>query len=622
MTSHVTAALAAIALSATPVNARAGDPLFLVGAPVGSLQGELAELGRLGRFCALPPTDRDAKLKGCLRAPVSADAGQKAAALLCSDGSVELGHPEAQRLVLQALTACSGGLEGVVPTEAVRGTTLLGPGGLESALVGGLADFVVDRARTESIDFAFDQIEEVLCREPAARELFPALCALSSAAEQLRMALVPGRMLHDAVVSDLRALPRHLADRADRDEALGARRELSCALRLADAVGAGLERREPPLNLALAAATRATEACACRALLDGETPCDEGTSSHSDAAQALLLAVKFAVARAGEPLAGGSGLFLPVGTADLREAVARAPVKEGVRRLAGPAAEALLGPALRIRLAMEAYLAADASGRAGALPELLASSVDFVGAAIDLALAMRPVTPAVIEQRRRLAGAVAMARHALGGEYAAALTDLVASGLIDPSRQPYASLLRVSSLAVEVGSARSSAEVAQALETAAAPSGSWRLRRKKSVWGLTAKVGVAVSEEWVQGSPGAPVGTVLGFHAPVGLDASWPLGQRWVLGGMVQVVDLGSLVGARVGGGQGEAGVKDLPKAGFAQVFAPGGSIFLGLGRSPFVLSIGASYCPGLRPVSDGGDARSVWRVTAGLAVDVPILIW
>jgi hypothetical protein len=133
---------------------------------------------------------------------------------------------------------------------------------------------------------------------------------------------------------------------------------------------------------------------------------------------------------------------------------------------------------------------------------------------------------------------------------------------------------------------------------------------------------MAASREWVQGTPAAPAGTVLGFHAPVGLDASWPLGGTFTFGLMVQALDLGALVGARVEGGGGAAGAKDLPQVGVAQVFSPGGSASLGLGKSPFLLSLGGSFSPGLRPVSTGGDARNVWRVTLGLSVDVPIFMW
>jgi len=622
MTTRVAAPLAVLLLSLAPATATGAEPLFLVGAPAASFKSQLSTLARLGRYCALAPAAREARVGRCLRAPGSAEASRLAAEVLCREDGVELGHPAEQRLLDEALERCEHTEEATftAPAEPARGPALLGPAGLESAIVGGLADFVVDRARSESIDFALDQVEAALCRDQRARQLFPALCALASAASAQQLALVPGRMLHDAVASDLQSLARHLADLADQDPALRARQELSCALRLADAVSGGLARREPPLGLALAAATRLTQDCPCRALLDGEGDCT-GPASRSDAAQALLLALQLAVARAGEPGAGAPQLFLDAGAAELRRAVVALPVRRRVRDLAGPAAEALLGPALRIRLAVEASLAADPASRAATLPEVLAAAVDFIGAAIDQALAMRPATPAVAEQRRRVAGALAVARHALSGEYATALTDLVASELVDPSREPYGSLLRVSSLLVEVGSARSSAEVARALEAAASPAGSWRLRRKKAVWGLSAQVGVAVSREWVQGTPAAPPGTVLGFHAPIGLDASWPLGRSFTVGGMLQVLDLGTLVGARVQGGGGAAGAKDLPEAGFAQVFSPGGTAFLGLGKSPFVLSLGGAFSPGLRPVTSG-DARNVWRVTAGLAVDVPIFMW
>ncbi|HEY7724494.1 MAG TPA: hypothetical protein VH880_04120 [Anaeromyxobacteraceae bacterium] len=604
----------AVGLAVAAGSPAAAEPPFLVGVPVSSLSGELDRLNVL-EYCRSDEGARAARLRKC---PALATAAARAAEKACLKQELAPGDPAA-RAALAAALACRTDEAVRAPDLPSRGAGLLGPASLESAIVAGLADFIVDRARTEAVEFALDQISEVLCARKEARQLFPSLCALATAAEQVRTSLVPGRMLRDAVVADLRALSRNLAAVAEADPRLAARNELVCGLRLSDAVVGGLERREPPLSLVLGAAERLASECPCPVLLGWQAECRK-ESAGTAAGQALTAASRLAIARAGDRKPG-----LSLDPADVLAEVLAVldgyQAAEEVREKAREAARILVGPAVRVRLAVDGYQSAGPDQRRAAARELLAASVDFLGAAIDAGLAMGKEGPDADRARQRVASVVAMARHLLAGDYSAGITDLVGSGFFDAGQEPYGSLLRMSSLVVEVSAARTSADVARALETAASPAGTWRLRRKKTVWGLSARLGLAVAAERVQGSPPVPDGTVLGFHAPVGIDASLPVGRTSAFGAMLQVLDLGTVVGARVAGSPGAAGARDRPEVGIAQVFAPGAALFLGIGRTPFVLSAGGAWSPSLRPVATG-EARNVWRVGASLSVDVPIFMW
>jgi len=620
-------ALASCLVGALP--AAAEEPVFLVGSPVSSYSQEMDRL--LARaYCRAAPEARRAMIRSCEKpgpapsAEEQARAKQRlssrmervstAAAAACVGDQVAKDRAAEVAALAQALSCLPRNEAMAPPSGPAAG--LLRSASLESTLVNGLADFVVDRARAEAVDFALDQVSEVLCQEEKARRLFPSLCALSRAADQVRISLVPGSLFRDAVVADLRALALNLATAAEADSALVSRYPLSCGLRIADGVVRGLERREPPLPLAVAAIERLASECSCAVALGWRKDCPAAGPAaieRTPRAEALISAARLALASAAEGSTAPLELAATAADIDRRLEEAR-PDLEEARKVVGQ----LVGPALRLRQAFEAFQQATGEGRRDATRELIAAAVDFVGAALDGALALQGDAPAVQEARHRVAAVTALARHLLAGEYSAGIAALLASGLVDPAREPYGSLLRMASLAVEVSAAQTSDQVAKALEAAASPQGSWRLRRKKSVWGLTARVGIAAGLEQARG---VPRGVVVGLHAPVGLDASWPVWKASTAGVLLQVIDLGTLVGARVAGSAGADGARELPEAGFAQVFSPGAAFFLGLGRSPFVLSGGASWTPGVRPV-ETGSARSAWRFSAALGIDVPIFLW
>ena len=106
------------------------------------------------------------------------------------------------------------------------------------------------------------------------------------------------------------------------------------------------------------------------------------------------------------------------------------------------------------------------------------------------------------------------------------------------------------------------------------------------------------------------------------------------------MVDLGALLSYRLSGTDEGAGDSDtdgaggpdaasdvtvgaLPDVSFREVFAPGGALVLGLGKSPMALTFGAQFLPELRDVRVNGVERpdgSVVRWSAGLHVDLPLL--
>lgn len=203
-------------------------------------------------------------------------------------------------------------------------------------------------------------------------------------------------------------------------------------------------------------------------------------------------------------------------------------------------------------------------------------------------------------------------------------------------------------LAVELASARSEEDVRAALESAAAPVGSWRRKHHGLTASITGFVGVmggrerpqegglesSVRHAWAAGAIGA-----------VGIDVSWPCQNgkplidfltipcpdTWSKGFFISVLDVGQLTWVRLehtieGTGTDEVRASTAPEVDVAQVFSPGLYYHLSLGHSPFTLGVGASYAPALRryffanPADPPEELLSTYRIGAFLAVDVTIL--
>ena len=146
------------------------------------------------------------------------------------------------------------------------------------------------------------------------------------------------------------------------------------------------------------------------------------------------------------------------------------------------------------------------------------------------------------------------------------------------------------------------------------------------------------AEGWEQaGGVTLPVGVNVALGRTPTL-ASLPSGWSWLappltISAFASVIDLGALLAYRLSGtgdqetddgmADGDVTVSALPDVSFREVFAPGGAIVLGLGRSPFVVSFGVQFMPELRSIEiDGVETAdgSVVRYSVGLGLDLPLL--
>jgi len=157
-------------------------------------------------------------------------------------------------------------------------------------------------------------------------------------------------------------------------------------------------------------------------------------------------------------------------------------------------------------------------------------------------------------------------------------------------------------LLVELANAKSSDEVAKTLEAAAAPVGSYRVKYEKPTIAINALLGPALSYESLQ-SQGTE-SAVFSVFAPVGVHLTYPLSKWFHVGGFLSILDIGAVVSPRLKN-EVEVMQPDMStetvlaetRVTFAQVLSPGMFLTLGLGNSPVVFGFGPSMVPALRQV-------------------------
>ncbi|HEX2689815.1 MAG TPA: hypothetical protein VHN14_24520, partial [Kofleriaceae bacterium] len=267
--------------------------------------------------------------------------------------------------------------------------------------------------------------------------------------------------------------------------------------------------------------------------------------------------------------------------------------------------------AVALKVAIHRYLAAtDEAGRRAELKQVLAAGLGLLEQTIKLDTGLDDKASEAIGKGFRVARAV------LAGDYVLGISSIFELLLLVPNSdsEAYKNIKRFGTLFADVAGAQSGDEVAAALESAASPAGSWRLRRKKRTWGLSAHVGFGGGVEHLT-SGAHPDGGTLGLAAPVLLDGY--LDWKWPVGAGVQLIDLGSV--ASVGF---QKDVQTKPDLGLAEILAIGPSISVGLGDSPFLISFSASWTPALRKQIDMGAPADVYRYLLTLSVDVPIFLF
>ncbi len=218
---------------------------------------------------------------------------------------------------------------------------------------------------------------------------------------------------------------------------------------------------------------------------------------------------------------------------------------------------------------------------------------------------------------------------ALQGKYADAVRALVTTPAIPPTWSKYLSLM------VDLSCAKDATEVQALLSSAAAPAGSWRLKRQSTFKAsITGIVGIGYGYERPSGGLRSYAdGQTAGLLGTLGLDLSWRIGT-WTLGPYLSLLDVGQLLSIPIdvstkkqSDGSSTKAASD-GESSLAQLLSPGIYLRVGAGNSPFTLGVGAAFAPALRKyqqlsASDlptGAEQVSEFRVQAFVGIDLTLL--
>ena len=193
-------------------------------------------------------------------------------------------------------------------------------------------------------------------------------------------------------------------------------------------------------------------------------------------------------------------------------------------------------------------------------------------------------------------------------------------------------LLKYGTFISAVAQADSSDEVAAAIEAAALPSGSSRIKRETPFnVSLNAYTGLFIGKEVINGfDQNKPFKkwNSYGITAPIGITVS--KGQRkmfWPFNGeghssysiFVSLIDLGAVAAYRFS----DNTTAQIPTIQLKDIISPGAFLSIGIPKTPLSLNFGTQMGPNLRKVNVGNNDYSnniYWRYSASVCVDIPLL--
>lgn len=222
------------------------------------------------------------------------------------------------------------------------------------------------------------------------------------------------------------------------------------------------------------------------------------------------------------------------------------------------------------------------------------------------------ITPVLIDMRR------AVQKQ----DYTAAVIDL---NVLLLSSLPQSSgvkndVLKYSMFIANVASAQNSQELHWAMETAALPTGSARVKRESLInISLNAYAGPFVGGEYLLNSPTTNAwGGIVGFAAPIGIAFSTGLSGAGSLSLLASFLDVGALVSYRFS----DPNAGDLPEVTFKNMLAPGGYLVYGVPKSPLSVGVGVQYGPQIRKLTiDNVETKtSAYRIGVFAGIDIPFL--
>ncbi len=200
---------------------------------------------------------------------------------------------------------------------------------------------------------------------------------------------------------------------------------------------------------------------------------------------------------------------------------------------------------------------------------------------------------------------------------------------VDENSAFYKAYKKYGQFIVNVAEAESKEEMQAAIELAAMPVGSYRVKRSvKYNIALNGYVGFVYGKETLRnrGTMDVPVSRnskILGMTAPVGLAFSTSNaddvdrnGSSWSL--FVSIIDLGAVTAFRLK----EDAATDLPEVELKNFIAPGAYLIHGFKNTPLSLGAGWQYGPQVRNIAnfEESDVVSAHSVRVFLAVDIPLI--
>lgn len=197
--------------------------------------------------------------------------------------------------------------------------------------------------------------------------------------------------------------------------------------------------------------------------------------------------------------------------------------------------------------------------------------------------------------------------------------------IVDPAADPAAG--RVAALLVKYASfmsnlvnAKTSDEVASAIEDAALPVGSSSIKRETPFnVSLNAYAGFFVGHEYINKINDKHGINSYGATAPVGVAISWGKKCGWSSSLFISLVDLGAVAAYRVNNDS----IAQVPTIQLKDIFSPGAFLSIGFPKTPISFNVGAQFGPNLRKVTDAKNDysnKSYVRFSASICVDIPIL--
>jgi hypothetical protein len=505
----------------------------------------------------------------------------------------------------------------------------------ESSLIGGLADFVVNRAKDEAtVSFLLDlrdRIKGDALLQVLFKQTLVVLNNLETDAANQSL-----NSLRSAFTADLRALPQVVLSSDDAANALKALldKELTGdAKKTADDAIAAFEQ-----NRQLFAVTTS----AVRDLIN-DKPVLASLAGYADLKPPTLATqpqVRYALITAG--VVAREYRWAPNDTrGQLSDPLKRSRFLALLKRdlLAGQAAEAAAVATWATKVQEtevslnefltafdEANSALDSVKHAGTAEVKSEAMAGVAKAVLDVLNAARPFAGTMTNEWDALAKNIADLNQLqvaiVGRDYVAAVTDL--GNLLSNDKVPFPTgLLKTLTFAATLATAQSSDDVTNAIEAAALPVLSYQAKRtvtpgKPSTWiGVNAYFGGAVGAERTTGAGASGTNATFGgLTVPIGLEIGKPLSKVGSFSIFVPLIDVGTVASFRFN----QSDTEQAPAFKLSQVVAPGLFAVLGITqRYPFSIGFGAQFVPSLRFGTNGAGPFDVIRLAAFAAIDVPL---